>query len=150
MTGTFFDTIVVCSITGLAISASGVLGMTDASGELIQGAALTIAAFSSVLGKWGGYLVCIAITLFAFSTIIGWEYHGEKAFEYIVKKPKYCVVYRIVFSLVSFIGATTTLKLVWSFSDIMNGLMAIPNLIAVFLLTPVLLKLVREYFKKEN
>lgn len=140
MTGTFFDTIVVCSITGLAISASGVLGMTDASGELIQGAALTIAAFSSVLGKWGGYLVCIAITLFAFSTIIGWEYHGEKAFEYIVKKPKYCVVYRIVFSLVSFIGATTTLKLVWSFSDIMNGLMAIPNLICLLAMSGVIAK----------
>ena len=145
MTGTFFDTIVVCTITGLAIASSGVLGAVDASGELVTGSALTIMAFSTALGKFGGILVSIGIALFAFSTIIGWEYHGEKAFEYLVKKPKYCIIYRIIFSLVSYIGATTTLKIVWSFSDIMNGLMAIPNLICLLALSGVLAKDVKEF-----
>ena len=145
MTGTFFDTIVVCTITGLAIASSGVLGAVDASGELVTGSALTIMAFSTALGKFGGILVSIGIALFAFSTIIGWEYHGEKAFEYLVKKPKYCIIYRIIFSLVSYIGATTALKVVWSFSDIMNGLMAIPNLICLLALSGVLAKDVKEF-----
>lgn len=145
MTGTFFDTIVVCTITGLVIASSGVLGTVDASGELVTGSALTILAFSTVLGKAGGILVSIGITLFAFSTIIGWEYHGEKAFEYLVKKPKYCIIYRIVFSLVSYIGATTTLQLVWNFSDVMNGLMAIPNLISLLALSGVIAKDVKEF-----
>ncbi|MGN0144777.1 MAG: alanine/glycine:cation symporter family protein [Clostridium sp.] len=140
MTGTFFDTIVVCTITGLAIASSGVLGTVDASGELVTGSALTILAFSTVLGKGGAILVSIGIALFAFSTIIGWEYHGEKAFEYLVKKPKYCIIYRIVFSLVSYIGATTTLQIVWNFSDVMNGLMAIPNLISLLALSGVVAK----------
>lgn len=145
MTGTFFDTIVVCTITGLAIASSGVLVAVDASGELVTGSALTIMAFSTALGKFGGILVSIGIALFAFSTIIGWEYHGEKAFEYLVKKPKYCIIYRIIFSLVSYIGATTALKVVWSFSDIMNGLMAIPNLICLLALSGVLAKDVKEF-----
>lgn len=145
MTGTFLDTIVVCTITGLAIASSGVLGTLDASGELVTGSALTILAFSTVLGKIGGILVSIGIALFAFSTIIGWEYHGEKAFEYLVKKPKYCIIYRIVFSLVSYIGATTTLQIVWNFSDVMNGLMAIPNLICLLALSSVIAKDVEEF-----
>ncbi len=147
MTGTFFDTIVVCTVTGLAIASSGVLGTLDASGELVTGSALTILAFSTVLGKAGGILVSIGIALFAFSTIIGWEYHGEKAFEYIFKKPKYNIIYRVVFSLVAYIGATTTLKIVWSFSDIMNGLMAIPNLICLIALSGVIAKDVKEFQK---
>ena len=88
MTGVFFDTIIMCSITGLALAASGVIGMKDATGELVTGSALTIAAFSTVLGDWGGNFVSIGIVLFAFATIIGWEYQGEKAFEYLVKKKK--------------------------------------------------------------
>ena len=77
MTGTFWDTIVVCTITGLAIASSGVLGMTDAAGNMLTGSDVTIAAFETVLGSAGGWLVTIGITLFAFSTILGWEYHGE-------------------------------------------------------------------------
>ena len=226
MTGTFWDTIVVCTITGLCIASSGVLGMTDTSikgtydvasnniavvaqdndkkdanvnytyelkdsnlilkyvddnnkentieltysdkdkqpsviegtwndaagneyifesgkyeyKEVVKGAALTIAAFSSVLGKLGGYLVTIGIVLFAFSTILGWEYHGEKAFEYIFNTHKFNMVYRIVFSLVVFVGATTALDVVWNFSDIANALMAIPNLICLLALSGVIAK----------
>ncbi len=147
MTGTFLDTIIVCSITGLAIASSGVLGTVDAAGELVTGSALTILAFSTVFGKMGGFFLSIAIALFAFSTIIGWEYHGEKAFEYLVKKPKYCIIYRIVFSLVAFVGATTTLEVVWSISDIMNGLMAIPNLISLLALSGVIAKEVNDFQK---
>lgn len=135
MTGVFFDTIVICLVTGLALAASGVLGMTDGSGELVTGSALTIAAFSTTFGNWGGYLVSIGIALFAFATIIAWEYQGEKAFEFLVKKPKYCIVYRFLYALAVFLGATCALDVVWDFSDIMNALMAVPNLICVLLLS---------------
>ena len=136
MTGTFWDTIVVCTITGLCIASSGVLGQIDpATGKVLSGSALTIAAFESVLGKLGGYLVSIGIMLFAFSTILGWEYHGEKAFEYIAKTHKYNIVYRIIFAAVTFVGATTALEVVWNISDIANALMAIPNLICLLALS---------------
>ena len=138
MTGTFWDTIVVCSITGLTIASSGVLGTTDASGAPLKGIALTMAAFSSNIGVIGTYIVAIGIILFAYSTIIGWEYHGEKAWEYLFGTHKYNMVYRIVFSLVVYVGATQTLDLVWNLSDIANALMAIPNLISLLVLSPVI------------
>ena len=148
MTGTFWDTIVVCTITGLAIASSGVLGQIDpATGEMYIGSALTIAAFSTVLGKVGGYLVTIGIALFAFSTILGWEYHGEKAFEYLMGTHKFNMIYRIIFSLVAYVGATQTLELVWNFSDIANALMAIPNLICMLLLSSEIAKDVKEFQK---
>lgn len=226
MTGTFFDTIVVCTITGLCIACSGVLGSTQETaagiyaaeenslrimfenengqeereytyiiegatltlkhqeyvevytrlpmeetdtkqeektkiegtgwtnekGEKcmfrkdgtfvyaspVAGAALTILAFQSALGKKGGWMVSIGIVLFAFSTILGWEYHGEKAFEFLVKTQKFNLVYRIVFSLIVYAGATTALDLVWNLSDIANALMAIPNLICLLVMSRVI------------
>ena len=148
MTGTFWDTIVVCTITGLAIASSGVLGTTDAAGNMLTGSDVTIAAFETVLGSAGGWLVTIGITLFAFSTILGWEYHGEKAFEYLFGTHKYNMIYRIVFSLVVYVGCTQTLSLVWNFSDIANALMAIPNLICMLLLSGEIAKDI-EAFQKE-
>ena len=237
MTGTFWDTIVVCTITGLCIASSGVLGSTDlaaqgyftqsgnaitaeavgleekdvrndmfelsegkdgiilekisktkdgkesrevltageaeipagtevlegafldAAGnryefqkdgtysyrEIAMGAALTIKAFETVLGSTGGILVCIGIALFAFSTILGWEYHGEKAFEYLLKSHKYNHWYRIFFSILVFFGATTTIEIAWTFSDIANALMAIPNLISLLLLSGVVVKELDRY-----
>lgn len=240
MTGTFWDTIVVCTITGLCIASSGVLGSTkmaaageyyyeaegslnctletenettvtkyqikrlgqyedngnrfvtlangkeemtlvmdddgdrpltdaaafagtwkDESGneyvfsedgsleyrELVIGSALTIAAFKTILGEPGGWLVCIAIALFAFSTILGWEYHGEKAFEYLFGTHRFNIIYRIVFSLIVYIGATTTLKIAWNFSDIANALMAIPNLICLLALSGVIADEMNRYQK---
>ena len=138
MTGTFWDTIVVCSITGLTIASSGVLGTTDASGAPLKGIALTMAAFSSNIGVIGTYIVAIGIILFAFSTILGWEYNGEKAWEYLFGTHKYNIIYRVAFSLVVFVGATQTLDLVWNLSDIANALMAIPNLISLLVLSPVI------------
>ena len=147
MTGTFWDTIVVCTITGLAIASSGVLGMTDANGELLTGSDVTIAAFKTVLGSGGGWLVTIGITLFAFSTILGWEYHGEKAFEYLLGTHKYNMIYRILFSLIAYVGATTSLEIVWNFSDIANALMAIPNLICLLALSGEIAKDIKEFQK---
>lgn len=106
--------------------------------SLVVGSPLTILAFKTVLGAPGGWLVCIGITLFAFSTILGWEYHGEKAFEYLFGTHKYNMVYRIIFSLIVFVGATTTLQIAWTFSDIANALMAIPNLICMIVLSGVI------------
>lgn len=132
MTGTFFDTMIVCMLTALVISSSGVLGTTDPeTGKLLSGAQLTIAAFSTVFGPYGKLIVSISLTLFAFSTILGWEYYGEKALEYLIKNRRVIMSYRVLFSLVTFVGATTTLDVVWNFSDTMNGLMAIPNLICL-------------------
>ena len=232
MTGTFWDTIVVCSITGLCIASSGVLGSTnlsakgnyswqeeqlvisstdvdsdktvvtnytvklddksmtltqkgkeqetltltrqgempyvdmelnsvpfdisgswnDASGNeyifnadtgyeyhhVVEGSALTIRAFETVLGGAGGTLITISIALFAFSTILGWEYHGEKALEYLLGTHRFNMIYRIIFSLLAFVGATTTLEIAWTFSDIANALMAIPNLICMLALSGVI------------
>lgn len=140
MTGTFWDTIVVCTITGLCIASSGVLNNPE-----LTGAALTIAAFKTVLGAPGGWLVCISIAFFAFSTILGWEYHGEKAFEYILKTHKLNIVYRIFFSAIIFIGATTSLTIAWNFSDIANALMAIPNLISLLVLSGLVAKEMESY-----
>ena len=153
MTGTFWDTIVVCTITGLCIASSGVLGMTGEDGKAIEGAQLTIEAFKTVLGPAGGWMVTIGIALFAFSTILGWEYHGEKALEYLAGTHKYNMVYRIVFSAVAFIGATTTLSIAWKFSDIANALMAVPNLICLLALSGELAKDVeafQEVLKRER
>ena len=134
MTSVFFDTVIVCSITGLALASSGVLGMTDSSGELLTGTALTIAAFETTFGELGGVLVTIGIVLFALATVIGWAYQGEKAFEFLVKKPEYCMIYRFVYGFFCFLGAVCSLEVVWSFSDICNGLMAVPNLICVIVM----------------
>ena len=115
--------------------------------EAYTGSALTIKAFETVLGKAGAWLVTIGIALFAFSTILGWEYHGEKAFEYLFHSHKYNMIYRIIFSLVVYIGATTSLDLAWNFSDIANALMAIPNLICLLLLSKEIATDMREFQK---
>ena len=131
-TGTFFDTMIICMLTGLVIASSGMLGTVDPNtGKLVSGAQLTILAFSTVFGEYGKLIVSVALSLFAFSTILGWEYYGEKALEYLVSKRAIIMAYRVLFSLVTFVGATTTMEIVWNFSDTMNGLMAIPNLICL-------------------
>lgn len=140
MTGTFFDTIIVCTLTGLAIAGSGVLGSLDAGGELVTGASLTIAAFGSVMGPVGSYIVTIGLILFAFSTILGWSYYGEKSLEYLTHSIRARYIYRAIFACVVFVGAITSLKIVWNFSDTANGLMAIPNLICLLVLSKVIVR----------
>lgn len=138
MTGTFIDTIIVCTITGLTIASSGVLGTVGPDGKPLAGVELTMAAFSTHISTAGSWIVSIGIMLFAYSTILGWEYNGEKAWEYLWGTHKYNIIYRLVFSLVVYVGATQTLDLVWNLSDIANALMAIPNLISMLILAPVI------------
>ena len=147
MTGTFLDTIVMCSMTGLVVASSGVLGTLTADGKVLNGANLTISAFSTALGPAGGWVITVGIALFAFSTILGWEYYGEKALEYLVRSTAMNKLYRLIFSLVVFAGATTTLQVVWDISDTMNGLMAIPNLICLLLLNKVVVEECLDYQK---
>lgn len=149
MTGTFFDTIIVCTLTGLAIASSGLLGTADpATGEVLTGATLTINAFASGLGQIGAFIVTFGLVLFAFSTILGWEYYGEKGLEFLVKSDKVRFAYRLIFSAVAFFGCVTQLDFVWNFSDTANGLMAIPNLISLVVLSGVVVKLTNEYDKE--
>lgn len=138
MTGTFIDTIIVCTITGLTIASSGVLGTVGPDGKPLTGVALTMAAFSTHLGTVGNWIVSVGIMLFAYSTILGWEYNGEKAWEYLWGTHTYNIIYRLAFSLVVYVGATQTLDLVWNLSDIANALMAVPNLVSMLVLAPVI------------
>jgi len=132
MTGTFLDTIVVCSFTALVLAATGAWE----SGA--TGVALTIQAFSAGLpGEWGQWIVTLGIINFAFSTILGWSYYGEKCFEYLTDV-RFVPYYRFVWVLFVFIGAVVKLELVWNFSDVMNGLMAIPNLIGLLFMSGLL------------
>ncbi len=136
MTGTFWDTIVVCTLTGLCIVSSGMLGQTDPStGLCYTGLALTAAAFETVLGPFARYALCLSIMLFAFSTILGWEYQGEKAFEYLAGNSRCNTAYRIAFALAAYAGATAPLQAAWCFSDIANALMCVPNLICLLALS---------------
>lgn len=149
MTGTFFDTIIVCTLTGLVIASSGLLGTTDpATGEILTGATLTIHAFSTGLGSFGAFIVTFGLVLFAFSTILGWEYYGEKGLEFLVKSDKVRFAYRIIFSAVAYFGCVTQLDFVWNFSDTANGLMAIPNLISLVVLSGVVVRLTKDYDEK--
>lgn len=133
MTQVFFDTIIICSITGVTIVMSGLY--TDKS---LEGGALTTAAFGQFLGDAGPIVVAIGLIFFASSTIIGWSYYGEKCFQYLFKNPSLLIFYRIAFVAVVYIGATVSLDVVWTFSDVMNGLMAIPNLIGLLGLSGVI------------
>ena len=129
MTGCFLATIVMCSATGLVLAVTDVFGTVSASGKILNGASLTLAAFKSVF-SWGGYVVALGLILFAFTTLIGWAYYGEKCIEYLlgVRSVPY---YRVLFTLIVIPGAILELDLVWKISDICNGLMAFPNLIGL-------------------
>lgn len=150
MTGVFFDTIVICTLTGLTLSASGVLGMRDETGRMLDGAALTIAAFSTVFGEFGGCFVSIGICLFAFATMIAWEYQGESAFVFLVRGRDLRICYRFLYGLVTFAGSVCVLETVWEFSDIMNALMAVPNLVCVLALSGVVCRDMRTYVQKNK
>jgi len=143
MLGTFLDTIVVCSITGLVIVTSG----EWTGGE--TGAALTSAAFEHALPGVGGYLVSFSLVLFAFTTILGWSFYGEKCLQYLFGV-KSIEIFRIIWVLVIPIGAAADLGFIWLLADTLNALMAIPNLIALLLLSPMVFKLTREYFAERG
>lgn len=142
MTGTFLDTIVVCSITGISIVMANLyVGMDKA-----QAAALTSRTFEFFLPHVGSMLVTVALVLFAYSTVLGWSYYGEKCFYYLVGH-KGLIPYRIVFSICAFFGSVLKLGLVWDIADTFNGAMAIPNLIALLLLSGVIVSETKDFKK---
>lgn len=143
MLGTFIDTIIVCSITGLAIITSGAW----TSGA--TGAALTSAAFESALPGAGAYMVTIALAIFAFTTMLGWAFYGEKCVEYLLGV-KAILPFRILWALAAPVGAMANLGFIWLVADTLNAFMAIPNLIALVLLSPVVFKLTRAYFESNG
>lgn len=144
MTQTFIDTIVVCSFTGFAILVSGVMN-TGATGV-----PLTSMAFETALpGEWGGIVVSLGIIFFAYSTILGWCYYGEKSIEYLLGI-KSILPYRLLFVVAVFIGAVVKLDLVWTFADIMNGLMALPNLIGLLGLGGIVAAETKNYFNNSK
>jgi len=140
MLGTFIDTIIVCSVTGLAIILTGAW----TSGK--TGAALTSAAFESAVPGIGAVIVALASALFAFTTLLGWSFYGEKCIEYLFGI-KSITPFRVAWVVVIPIGAVANLGIIWLVADTLNALMAIPNLIALLLLSPVIFKLTREYWK---
>lgn len=151
MTGTFWDTFIVCSVTGLSILTSGAMDKVVVNGEtVLQGAPLTIEAFRISLGEAGAWIVAISLALFAFSTILGWEYYGEKALEYLTRSTQVTLAYRILFSAVAFIGCITAFDIAWNISDIFNALMIIPNAICMVLMAGPLVKDMKEFDKKRK
>ena len=141
----FVDTIIICTMTALVILCSGVpVGYGEAAG-----AELTISGFTAVYGNWVSIFTAVAMCCFAFSTIIGWGLYGTRCIEFLFgsrsNKP-----FMVLYSLTAIVGATMNLGLMWSIAETFNGLMVIPNLIAVFLLSGVVVKLTKEYFAKEN
>ena len=154
MLGTFIDTIIVFSITGLAIIASGALDVAvadflangDKEGfSAISGAALTSLAFETSLPGFGGYFIAVALSIFAFTTILGWSYYGEKCMEFLFGV-KVMLPYRLLWIAAIYFGATADLGFIWLLADTLNAMMAIPNLIALALLSPIVFKLTREFF----
>ncbi len=141
MLGTFIDTIIVCSMTGLAIICTGVW----TSGE--SGAALSAAAFESAMPGIGGIILTIALVVFAFTTILGWSYFGEKCWEFLVGT-RAIWPFRVIWVLAVPFGAIAQLDFAWLLADTLNGLMAIPNLVSLLLLSPVVVKLTKEYFAR--
>ena len=137
------DTLLICTITSFVI----LIGDNWLSG--VNGAALTSLAFNSGMPIVGKYIVILGLVLFAFSTIIGWSYYGEKCAEFLFGN-KIIKTYRLLWILIIPIGATTDLNLIWLIADIMNGLMAIPNLIALLLLSPIIYKTTNSYLIKKN
>lgn len=150
----FADTIVVCTLTAFAVLSSGLVDLeTGAVLSASEGSALVGEAFATKFGSIGPMFIAIAILLFAFSTVLGWSHYGSKAWEYLFGT-KAMMIYKVVFVLMIYVGATMNLGLAWDLSDTFNGLMAIPNLIGVISLSPVVLHITQNYvartLKKET
>ena len=142
----FADTIVICTLTALVILCSG----TPVNYGSAAGAELTISGFVSTYGGWASIFTALALCCFAFSTIIGWGLYGSRCIEYLFSTGKVVRPFLVVYSFVSILGATVDLGLLWDIADTFNGLMAIPNLIALLLLSGTVVKLVKDYFATEH
>ncbi|SUO66328.1 alanine/glycine:cation symporter family protein [Streptococcus pyogenes] len=141
MTGTFIDTIIICTLTGLSILVTGQWTVQ------LEGAPLTQSAFATVFGNLGTFGLTFSLVLFAFTTILGWSYYGERCFEFLFGIT-HLTYFRIVFILMVGLGGFLKLELIWVLADIVNGLMALPNLIALLALSPVVILETKHYFIK--
>lgn len=139
MTQTFIDTIVICSFTGLAVVSTGVWQAGGDGGDFTQ------RAFGTAFGGAGPTVIAIGLALFSFSTLLGWAYYGERNLEYLFGRVS-VFPYRLAFIVAIFIGSTLTLEGVFLFSDVANGLMALPNLIGLLLLSGIVFRETRSYF----
>ena len=139
MLGTFIDTLIICSITGLVIITTGAW----TSGE--TGASLSSIAFETALPGFGSYVVTFGLSIFAFTTILGWSFYGEKCVEFLLGV-KSLMPYRVLWIVMIYFGATADLGFIWLLADTLNAMMAIPNLIALALLSPIVFKLTKEFF----
>ncbi len=144
MLGTFIDTLIVCSITGLVIITSGIMGTPG-----LEGAPLTQAAFEASLPGIGNYLVAIALAIFAFTTVLGWSVYGERCAEYIFGI-RAIIPFRMLWIIAVFAGTQVELDYIWLLADTLNAMMALPNLVALLLLSPVIFKVTREYFSERG
>lgn len=142
MLGTFIDTLIICTMTGLVLIVSGVW-TSD-----LQGAAMTLSVFDATL-PFGGNILSLCIALFAFTTMLGWSYYGERCAQFLLGS-KVVIPFRVLWVLGVFLGTQMSLGLVWKMSDALNGMMAIPNLLALLLLSPVVFKLTKQYFQQDN
>lgn len=142
MTGTFIDTIIICSLTGFAILITGQWT------SHLEGAPLTQAAFASVFGHVGIHALTFSLVLFAFTTILGWSYYGERCFEFLFGT-KGITLFRLFFVFMVGLGGFLKLELIWIIADIVNGLMALPNLIALLALSPIIICETQRYFNKK-
>jgi AGCS family alanine or glycine:cation symporter len=142
MLGTFIDTIILCSITGLVIITSGAWSLGE------TGASLSSAAFEASLPGYGSYIVTFGLSIFAFTTILGWSFYSEKCVEYLFGEGV-IKAFRWLWIIAVPVGATASLDFIWLVADTLNALMAVPNLIALILLSPVVFKLTREYVINE-
>ena len=145
--GTFIDTIIVCTMTALVILTSGAWTMTGADGSGLTGAVLTSTGFATTI-TGGNYIVTIALAVFAFTTILGWSYYGERCWQYLFSA-RSLIFYRIFWVAAVIVFANFKVDFVWNLADTLNGLMAVPNLIGLLLLAPMVFKVTRDYFDKE-
>ncbi|MER0123942.1 alanine/glycine:cation symporter family protein [Streptococcus sp. ZJ93] len=143
MIGTFIDTIIICSLTGLSIL---VTGQWTVDG--LEGAPLTQAAFATFFGAPGALALTFSLVLFAFTTILGWSYYGERCFEFLFGT-RFILLYRIIFIAMVALGGFLQLEVIWLIADIVNGLMALPNLIALLALSPIIVHETKRYFKEK-
>lgn len=142
----FADTIVICTLTAMVILCSG----TTVNYGIAAGAELTISGFTTTFGGWASIFTAVALCCFAFSTIIGWGLYGSRFIAFLCRSDKVVRPFFVVYSFVSILGATMDLGLMWSIADTFNGLMSIPNLIALLLLSGTVAQLTKEYFEKEK
>ena len=148
MLGTFIDTLIVCTMTALVILTSGAWTLAGADGGGLTGAVLTTTAFENSIAG-GEYIVTIALAVFAFTTILGWSYYGERCWQFLFSE-KSLLIYRVLWILAALGFANVKVDFVWNLSDTLNGLMAVPNLVGLLLLAPMVFKVTRTYFDAEK